>query len=319
MKLPRDKIRLYGFEPDEQECAGLNKTAELAGVDFHFYPVALGGRSGQADFYRYAEPAANSLFAPNEALIRRWCYGRSLPLTSQFELRKKATIEVQSLADWAKNNGIAECDFIKLNVQGAELDVLAGAGELLNSAMGMVVEQTFNPTYRGAPLFGKVYNFIDAAGFCMFDVVGFNRVARVRSPIHITDDRIFVVSGHWPHHQFFEGHFFYLRDPLLIGDMWDDKRSPPLEKCFKIACLAEIFGQIEYAFEILDWIAASPGAVKVAAETRRIIDAGAEIYRRASVSDNVGPTAANPNPRRPYRTRLAGLLRRVLKRIRQQH
>jgi FkbM family methyltransferase len=286
-KIPHDKIRLHGFEPDVQECAKLNTAAEEAGLDFHFYPIALAGETGQTEFYRYAEPAANSFYPPNEPLINRWCYGRSLPLASQFRLREKSSIQAVSLADWAKDNRIAEVDFIKLNVQGAELDVIAGAGPLLDSAAGMVVEQTFTPTYLGAPTFGKVYDLIEAAGFCMFDVVGMNRVARMHSPIHITEDMIFVVSGLWPNHQFFEGHFFYMRDPLRMGDAWDATQSPPLEKCFKMACIAEVFGQIEYAFEILEWIARSPAAGEVASETRRVIDDGAAIYRQAS---------ANPTP-----------------------
>jgi hypothetical protein len=181
--------------------------------------------------------------------------------------------------------------------------------------------------------------------------VGMNRVARVRSPIHITEDQIFVVSGLWPHHQFFEGHFFYLRDPLRIGDVWDSRSCPPLEKCFKLACLAEIFGQIEYAFEILDWIAASPEAASVAAATRQIIDEGAQNYRQASASgtpasnetqnddaeppatsveeasvsaapapdetknDEVREAAANTSLHAGYRARFAGMLRRLANRI----
>jgi FkbM family methyltransferase len=281
-KLPSDKIRVHGFEPDEQECRTLNEAAESAGLDFHFYPVALAGHTGPAEFYRYAEPAANSFYGPNEPLLSRWCYNRALPLTSQFKVLEKSPVEALSLADWADGNGIKDFDFIKLNVQGAELDVLRGAGPLLDTAMGMVVEQTFTPTYLGAPLFGKVYDFIDESGFCMFDVVGMNRVARTRSPIHITEDRVFVVTGLWPHHQFFEGHFFYMRDPLRICNEWSESQSPSLDKCFKLACVAEVFGQIEYAFEILEWIASSPSAARVAPATRKVIEEGAETYRKAS-------------------------------------
>ena len=281
-KIQHDKIRVHGFEPDIEECTALNETARAAGLDFHFHPTALAGRTGPAEFHRFAEPAANSFYAPNQRLIKRWCYGRSLPLTLQFVLKEKSSIQAISLDDWARTNGVNDIDFIKLNVQGAELDVISGAGARLNDVLGMVVEQTFTPTYIGAPMFGKVYDFIENAGFCMFDVAGMNRVARTNSPIHVTEDKIFVVSGIWPHHQFFEGHFFYMRDLLLNDETWNEGRSPPLEKCFKLACISEIFGQIEYAFEILEWIATSPGAGLVAAPTRKVIDQGAAIYRKAS-------------------------------------
>jgi FkbM family methyltransferase len=281
-KLPADKVRVHGFEPDVPECQKLNKAAAKADVDFQFHPVALARRTGPAQFYRFAEPAANSFYAANDRLVSRWCYTRTLTLASQFKVVERPSLEAVSLSDWAKTNAVTDVDFIKLNVQGAELDILSGAEMLLNNTLGLLVEQTFNPTYVGAPLFGEVYEFIRNAGFCMFDVVGMNRVARTRSPIHITEDRIFVVDGHWPHHQFLEGHFFYLRDPISGSDVWNEGLSLPLEKCLKLACLAEMFGQIEYAFEILEWIAASPRAGSIAAVCREIVERGANVYRQAS-------------------------------------
>jgi FkbM family methyltransferase len=280
-KLPADKIRLHGFEPDGEECARLNEQASASGLDFRFHPIALAGSAGRLEFIRYEEPAANSFYLPNEALINRWCYQRSLPLSSQFRIREKCSIEAVPLLDWSNLSGITDFDFIKLNIQGAELDVLMGAGKLLEQVAGMLVEQTFNPTYVGAPMFGKVYNFIEDAGFTMFDVVGMNHVGRLRSPIHITEDKIFGLNGGWARHQFFEGHFLYLRDALRSGDAWQGGIGLPLEKCLKLACIAEVFGQIEFAFEILDWIACSPQASGVATEVRKIIQDGASLYREA--------------------------------------
>jgi FkbM family methyltransferase len=281
-KLPAGSVQCHGFEPDLSECDRLNNAAKAADLDFHFYPVALAGHTGPAEFYRYAEPAANSFYPPNHQLIGRWCYTRSLTLASQFALKEKSTLDAVSLDDWSNANGVPDIDFIKLNVQGAELDILRGAQALMKNTLGLLVEQTFNATYIGAPLFGEVYDFISSSGFCMFDIVGMNRVARTRSPIHVTEDRVFVVDGHWPHHQFLEGHFFYLRDPITSNDVWTEDRSPSLEKCLKLACLAETFGQIEYAFEILEWIAVSPQAGRHAAICREIVETGAAAYRKVS-------------------------------------
>jgi len=294
-KLPANNVRVHGFEPDVPECDRLNNAAAKAGVDFRFHPVALAQHSGPALFYRFAEPAANSFYAANDRLVSRWCYTRALTLASQFEVLERSSLEAVSLDDWAKMNAITDVDFIKLNVQGAELDILNGAEALLKNTLGLLVEQTFNATYVGAPLFGEVYEFIRNAGFCMFDVVGMNRVARTRSPIHITEDRIFVVDGHWPHHQFLEGHFFYLRDPISGSEVWNEGLSLSLEKCLKLACLAETFGQVEYAFEILDWIASSPRAGSVAPVCREIVDQGANVYRQVS-NTNASVAAAPASP-----------------------
>ncbi len=280
-KLSTDNVRCHGFEPDPDECARLNDMAKVSGVDFRFYPVALAGRTGPVEFYRYIEPAANSFYEANRDLIGRWCYTRSLTLASQFKLKEKVSLDAVSLDDWGRSEAVADVDFIKLNVQGAELDILLGAQGLLKNTLGLIVEQTFNATYT-VPLFGDVYKFISDAGFQMFDIVGMNRVARTRSPIHITEDRIFVVDGTWPHHQFLEGHFFYLRDPIASDDAWTEGCRFSFEQCIKLACLAETFGQIEYAFEMLEWLAASPQAGQRAVICREIVRDGVAAYRGVS-------------------------------------
>jgi FkbM family methyltransferase len=281
--LPPRMVRLHGFEPDPQECAALNQKAEAEGLDFHFHPVALAEHTGLVDFYRYAEEAANSFYPANRTLVERFCYGRGLPLSSQFELVVKQAIEAESMADWARKAGVTAIDFCKLNAQGAELGILRGAGLLLDSVLSIVAEQTFNATYIGAPLFGEVYEFIRGAGFSLFDIIGMNRVARTRSPIHVTEDRIFQVTGTWPHHQCLEGHFLYFRDPILLADQWNSgPGSLSLEQSIKLACIAELFGQIEFAFELLSWIAASPEAGKAGALCREVVGRGAEVYREVS-------------------------------------
>jgi len=279
--LPSGMVCLHGFEPDPGECDVLNQRAAAEGLDFYFHPIALAERTGLIDFYRYAEPAANSFYLPNAPLIERFCYGRALPLASQFELVERQALATQSIADWARDAGIGTIDFCKLNIQGAELAVLRGAGRLLDSMLGIVAEQTFNPTYIDAPLFGEVYEFIRAAGFTMFDIAGMNLVARTRSPIHLTEDRIFSVRGTWPRHQTLEGHFLYFRDPILAASMWHPG-SITLEQSIKLACIAELSGQVEFAFELLSWVAASPEAGRNGSLCREIVDRGAETYLEVS-------------------------------------
>lgn len=291
--LPADMVELHGFEPDEAECETLNQRAKDKGRKFFFYPVALGRNTGEAEFYQYAEPAANSFYPGNTRLLDRWCYTRTLTLSSQFQLNKRSRIPVQSLADWATQTSIPNLDFCKLNVQGAELDILVGAGSLLDSVVGIVAEQTFNETYLGAPLFGEVYEFIRRNGFTMFDIIGMNLVGRTRSAIHLTEDQIYTRRHTWPRHQFFEGHFLYLKDPILAADVWHATSDFSLEKVLKVACLAEIFGQAEFAFELLAWLSDSPEAASISESLKEIIEQAAANYRSIPMG---GPPPPEPPP-----------------------
>jgi FkbM family methyltransferase len=66
-------------------------------------------------------------------------------------------------------------DLIKIDVQGAELDVLAGAQETLRAASVLIVEVSLVDYNRGAPLIAEVIAAIDRAGFRCVDLCEVHR------------------------------------------------------------------------------------------------------------------------------------------------
>lgn len=60
--------------------------------------------------------------------------------------------------------------FLKLDVQGGELDVLKGAVVLLKNVLVIHAEVEFYPMYRDQPLFGDVSSFLFEHGFELFDL-----------------------------------------------------------------------------------------------------------------------------------------------------
>jgi FkbM family methyltransferase len=69
--------------------------------------------------------------------------------------------------------GLKSPFLIKIDVQGAELDVLAGATEMLREAEYVVLEVSFFEFFRGGPLFHDVVAFMAARGFVAYDIFGF--------------------------------------------------------------------------------------------------------------------------------------------------
>jgi FkbM family methyltransferase len=81
--------------------------------------IALGSRAGRTELFVVEgnKDGCNSLRPPSE------------PVTSQ-----KISVELQSLDEYLQNQRIDKVDFIKLDVEGGELEVLRGAERLLQSA-----------------------------------------------------------------------------------------------------------------------------------------------------------------------------------------
>ena len=63
-------------------------------------------------------------------------------------------------------------ELIKLDLQGAELQALAGASECLAHAQAVMLELSFIPLQKNWPLIGDVIPFMKERGFICYDIAG---------------------------------------------------------------------------------------------------------------------------------------------------
>ena len=61
-------------------------------------------------------------------------------------------------------------DFLKMDVQGAELRILDGAEKLLPAIKWIFLEVSFADCNHGAPLFGEVFDYLRSKGFQISDL-----------------------------------------------------------------------------------------------------------------------------------------------------
>lgn len=91
------------------------------------------------------------------------------------------------------DGGASPFDLIKLDVQGAEIEVMRGGEALLRRAAFVVLEMPFFGMYNdGAPTFAMVLNYMDGLGFIPFDIIQQHREAHFLMQV----DFIFVRSDH---------------------------------------------------------------------------------------------------------------------------
>jgi FkbM family methyltransferase len=83
------------------------------------------------------------------------------------------TVQMQSLATVASETIFSFPDLLKLDVQGSELDVLAGAGALLEHAEVLILEMSVIPI-GPVPLALEVMNYMRDRGYRLYDLGGFN-------------------------------------------------------------------------------------------------------------------------------------------------
>jgi FkbM family methyltransferase len=154
MPLVREgQAEVVGFEPQEAECARLS-AQRLAGATFLPYAV---GDGSERTFYETNAKFTSSLYRPNMALLSMF---ERLGEVSQVVSERR--VQTKRLDDLPEVSG---CDWLLLDVQGAELDVLRGAERLLGDVLVVETEVEFLPLYEGQPMFGDVDGFLRARGF----------------------------------------------------------------------------------------------------------------------------------------------------------
>lgn len=148
---------VMAFEPDPAECEKLDSVAYPYSIKF--IPAALGERDGQeARLFICRQPGCSSNLEPNIELCRNYPYGKAMEVVGE---RRVILQRMDTVC------GDFRPDVMKIDTQGTELDVLKGAGELLESALAVELEVEFVSQYRDQPLFADVDSFMRGKGFAL--------------------------------------------------------------------------------------------------------------------------------------------------------
>ncbi len=142
--------RVLAFEPDAEACGQINAMSSRFAADIKAYPYALSDKPGEQTLYITRDKMCSSLYKPNEKMLARYAN-----LEVAF-LDKTCPVEVTSLDRFMELENIPNIDFIKIDVQGAELDVFRGASRAMPQLLGLCTEVEFVELYEGQPLFGNV-------------------------------------------------------------------------------------------------------------------------------------------------------------------
>jgi len=85
----------------------------------------------------------------------------NFPEHNRFQLKNQVTVDAKTIDFLHKKNHLKYIDFLKIDVQGGELEILKGGTKLLKEQLvGMELEVEFSQMYKNQPLFGDVHNFI---------------------------------------------------------------------------------------------------------------------------------------------------------------
>jgi len=152
-------LKAYCFEPDKRSYEKLSDDANII-----YRNIGLNNKKSIVKLHLTKKPTCSSIYPPNEKLINNF------PKSDRFCVIKKVDIKTDTLDNQLSLLDCNNVDFIKLDTQGSELNIIQGAKNILNSVFGLEIEVEFNPIYIDQPLFCHINSFLSNYGFQLFDL-----------------------------------------------------------------------------------------------------------------------------------------------------
>jgi FkbM family methyltransferase len=163
--------RVTGFEPAPGACERLNARGEPGR---RYLPYFIG--DGSDGVFRVCDPPmTSSLYEPDLELCSRFFH-----LAELNRVVKRIPVKTTRLDDVAE---ITRIDYLKMDIQGGELNALIGGRERLRTALVVDVEVEFVPLYKGQPLFADVDRELRAQGFVFHCFSGGGMSGRTFKPL----------------------------------------------------------------------------------------------------------------------------------------
>jgi len=219
----KDKVELIGIDPFEPEGVRYGKFNRK---ETTFNCIIGDKNQSNVDFHVSRNKHASSLLKGNKKVVSRY------HTEYDGEILSVDKVEVKEIKELLSNQNINEFDFLKIDIEGMELNIMKNLENILkNNCLGIFAECFFQEYYVGQPLFSEIELFLRNLGYHVFDLQ-IERWGRKNNPQKYHNGQVMFANT------------LFLKDPILTNDIED------IEKIKKLSMLAELWKQKDFADEL---------------------------------------------------------------------
>jgi FkbM family methyltransferase len=155
-------VTVYAFEPN------LTLAAKLSGVAPNYLVIsaAIAKQDGIGEFYLNREDAASSLKPFNPQAVQEWVGGENL------HVETTTIVPTIRLDTFLNQMQIDEVDYLKIDAQGSDFDIVLSLGDRLRDCRKVKLEVAITPIqlYSGAATKAEVISYFIQHGFVLIRI-----------------------------------------------------------------------------------------------------------------------------------------------------
>lgn len=235
-------VDAYRFEPDAAACDELNrqmKSEPPPWRSLEYFPTAIAGSNGTRTLYLTRMGSTSSMLESDVALAAH--FGRE----DFYDLDRTVEVPTRTLDDFATSHGLASIDFVKLDIEGLEHEVIDGAPRLFgDEILGARIQINHLRFRKNQPLNFDIDRILNGHGFVPLGFAELHHWRRLTRTHHLVP-----MSGPFPYSlgQIAHGDMIYLRNTRAMGDHSDRQ----VKRLLKSAAFCLVYGYVDEALSVL--------------------------------------------------------------------
>jgi FkbM family methyltransferase len=224
----------YACEPNHEEALALPQKlkADAPWRGITIIPEAIFNHEGTATLNITRQPGLSSLLLPDYQKVYKY------HSAGYFDIQSTSLVTTVPLDSAANRYNFNDACFLKIDTQGAELDILkSGERLLMESVLGIHIESFFQPFYKEQPYFSDIDSYLRNLGYSLFDLevktkrrAGFNtKITSKAQPV-------------W-------GNALYMKEPEIDSGKAGDENS--IMKVSQLISISLAYGQMDFTLELV--------------------------------------------------------------------
>ena len=198
-------VDAVGFEPEPAAFAHLSGVGPWKSL--RYAPIALSGSGGWRRLNVTRDPTGATLLEPNQK------FGSELDKQQFFEVVRTIELKTETLDDAVSQLGISRVDYLKIDIEGAELEVLVGGAKTLEGLLALKTEVMFAPVRHQQPFAADMDSMLRAKGFRLMEII---RPAVWRRHGYIVHPQFGREAIPYSKGQLIHGDYLFFREPEKI-------------------------------------------------------------------------------------------------------